>query len=245
MNPADPVSDSASALPSQGDEPPMPTQEEIEYQRKTADAFAKPVMELFFKQMLNVLVEDDKKARLAAEENGAEDFIPKLSQEQIEKLTDLLNIRFPNDEDPGCLEVVMDNGKKAYVKLDACARDYDLSADFDKLVLSEEKMSVLKRNIGLVIHLVRLRYLYVMRGDDELVERLHELTDYSIDEIRVDQNTTLYVNPDHEIRAGFFVILEDEIVRPSAEASCMCGKADCGHEKSKTSGVAAGTRTEL
>lgn len=243
MNPVDTLSESAS--PSQGDDPQMPTPEEIEYQRKTADAFAKPVMELFFKQMLNVLVEDDKKARTAAEENGAEDFVPKLSQEQIEKLTDLLNIRFPQDEDPGCLEVIMDNGKKAYVKLDACARDYDLSADFNKLVLSEEKMAVLKRNIGLVIHLVRLRYLYVMRGDDELVEKLHDLTDYSIDEIRVDQNTTLYVNPDHEIRAGFFVVLEDEVVKSSTGASCMCGKADCGHDKSKTAGVAAGARTEL
>jgi predicted component of type VI protein secretion system len=245
MNPADSVSDSASALPSQGEEPPMPTPEEIEYQRKTADAFAKPIMELFFKQMLNVLVEDDKKARIAAEGAGAEDFVPKLSQEQIEKLTELLDARFPQDEDPGCLEVIMDNGKKAYVKLDACARDYDLSEDFNKLVLSEPKMAVLKRNIGLVIHLVRLRYLYVMRGDDELVEKLHELTDYSIDEIRVDQNTTLYVNPDHEVRAGFFVVLEDEVVRSAPGASCMCGKADCGHGESKTAGVAAGTRTEL
>lgn len=245
MNPADTLSESAVAPPSPGDDPQMPTPEEIEYQRKTADAFAKPVMELFFKQMLNVLVEDDKKARIAAEENGAEDFVPKLSQEQIDKLTELLNIRFPQDENPGCLEVIMDNGKMAYVKLDACARDYDLTADFNKLILSEEKMAVLKRNIGLVIHLVRLRYLYVLRGDDELVEKLHELTDYPIDEIRVDQNTTLYVNPDHEIRAGFFVILEDELVRPSSGASCMCGKADCGHDKSSTLGVAAGTRTEL
>ena len=177
MNPADPVSDSASAL-EPGRRASDAHSEEIEYQRKTADAFAKPVMELFFKQMLNVLVEDDKKARIAAEANGAEDFVPKLSQEQIEKLTELLEARFPQDEDPGCLEVVMDDGKKAYVKLDACARDYDLARISTKLVLSEAKMAVLKRNIGLVIHLVRLRYLYVMRGDDELVEKLHELTDY-------------------------------------------------------------------
>lgn len=225
-----PSSEDASA-------PPMPTPEEIEYQRKTADAFAKPVMELFFKQILNVLIEDDKKALKAAEESegpeGVASFVPKLDQEKIDALTKMLEARFPQEESPGCLEVLMDNGKKAYVKLDACAKDYDLSEDFKKLDLSEHKMAVLKRNLGLVIHLVRLRYVYVMRGEDELIEKLHELTDYPIDEIRVDQNTTLYVNPDHDIRAGFFVVLEDEIVKPTHDA-------DYGLPK-----IAAGPRTEL
>lgn len=211
-----------------GEDPAMPTPEEVEYQRKTADAFAKPIMELFFKQMLNVLVEDDRKAKKAAEEAGSEaleNFAPKLSPEMVTKLTEMLELRFPQEEAPGCLEVLMDNGKKAYVKLDACAKDYDLGGDFGKLVLSEAKMGELKRNLGLVIHLVRLRYLYIMRGEDELVEKLHELTNYPIDEIKVDQNTTMYVNPDHDIRAGFFVVLEDELAKnaPATEPECMCG----------------------
>jgi hypothetical protein len=227
----------------------MPTPEEIEYQRKTADAFAKPVMELFFKQILNVLVEGDQKARREAAEAGPEaleNFVPRLSAERVAELTKMLDVRFPQEDDPGCLEVVMDNGKKAYVKLDACAKDYDLGEDFKKLELSEGKMAVLKRNLGLVIHLVRLRYLYIMRGEDELVEKLHELVDYPIGEIRVAENTTLYVNPDHDIRAGFFVVLDDEIVKHQhTSGACVCGKDHGDIGLGSAQDIAAGPRTEL
>lgn len=163
------------------------SQDELQAQRETADAFAIPVMRVLFRQMLD-----------HASENLS---LSNTRRKRIEREIDRLYPEF----NPGCLEVMMDDGKLMFVLLDECPKDYDLSDDFNKLVISKEKMDILKRNLSLVIHLVRLRYIHFIRSESDLVDLLKDIVNYDIDEIKVDDNTTLYVNPDFETRLGFYV----------------------------------------
>lgn len=163
------------------------SQDELQAQRETADAFAIPVMRVLFRQILDH----------AANELS----LSNTRRKRIEREIDRLYPEF----DPGCLEVMMDDGKLMFIVLDECPKDYDLTDDFNKLVLTEEKMGILKRNLSLVIHLVRLRYIHFIRSELDLVDLLKDIVNYDIDEIRVAENTTLYVNPDFETRLGFYV----------------------------------------
>ncbi len=163
------------------------SQDELQAQRETADAFAIPVMRVLFRQIL-----DHATNELS---------LSNTRRKRIEREIDRLYPEF----DPGCLEVMMDDGKLMFIVLDECPKDYDLTDEFNKLVLSEEKMGILKRNLSLVIHLVRLRYIHFIRSELDLVDLLKDIVNYDIDEIRVAENTTLYINPDFEIRLGFYV----------------------------------------
>lgn len=117
----------------------------------------------------------------------------------------------------GCMHVNFYNNttKKidnAYMMLDECAPDHDLTAEFDKIKphISSEKWVEITKSLGVLLYTARSVYGNIVRSNSILKNiwgneaDLTEFMDYKVDTA----NTTLYINESWPIRIGFRIVTD-------------------------------------
>jgi len=123
----------------------------------------------------------------------------------------------------GCMQIDFYNNEtkrpdRAYLLLDECSRDHNLTAELIKLrrVVSEEKWLEVVKHMSMLVHLGRSVYSQVAAKHKPLIRRIfnrpadHDCADML--QLGVDsRNTTLFVDPKWPRRIGIFMKMESEV----------------------------------
>ena len=123
----------------------------------------------------------------------------------------------------GCMQIDFFNNEtrrpdRAYLLLDECSRDHNLTAELIKLrrVVDEDKWLEVVKHMSMLVHLGRSVYSQVASQHKPLIRRIfnrpadHDCADML--QLGVDsRNTTLFVDPKWPRRIGIFMKMESEI----------------------------------
>ncbi len=136
----------------------------------------------------------------------------------------------------GCMKVdfhdrVSNRGRVAYLLVDQCPKDHDLTAQIEKLrpLCADDKWPEVVKHLSMLVHITRSVYNQVSRAHEPLLAKL--APDHKADflDLKVDMsNTTMFLDAYGPTRIGIFIKLDTDVEAEEAQA-----KADAVKKGSK------------